>query len=276
MTIRDGDRFVVGIDLARAIDYTVITIATKAYSERGRVYFFGHIECLPQNMPFERQCDEISRLLRRPEIYGRIDSVGVDFGGIGAPVWEMLQRRQLPNMKGVQITGGRPGSGNHNGIVHHVPKHDLVDGFRMLGDTGRLFVHPDLKHAKRFESELQDFKVEYSETGYMKMNAVSGSHDDIVMSVAIGVYVAEFANASFNNWMDFVRGESYSIRRSDSRAPSRGVVKLKRPSGNVATTLYTLTGEQIYIGPDGTVELPEGEQVIAMLRDGWTHIEAAP
>jgi hypothetical protein len=277
MTIRDGDRFVVGIDLGASQDYTVISIATRAHSERGRVCLFGHIECLPQNMPFERQCDEISSLLRRPMIHGRIDSVAADFTGIGAPVWEMLQRRQLPNLKGVLITGGQPGSATQRGNIHHVPKIDLIDGFRTLGNTGRLFVHPGLKNAKKFEAELQDFRVEYTETGYMKMNAVSGSHDDIVMSVAIAAYTAEFANVSHNNWMEFMRRQAYGgISRSDSRAQSHGVVRLKRPASNTATTLYTMTGAKIDIGPDGTVELPEGEQVIAMLRDGWTHIEAAP
>jgi hypothetical protein len=208
-------------------------------------------------------------------IHGRIDVVGVDFTGIGQPIWEMLQRRQLPNMKGVLITGGQPGSATQRGSIHHVPKIDLIDGFRTLGNTGRLFVHPGLKHAKRFEAELQDFKVEYTETGYMKMNAVSGSHDDIVNSVGIAAYTAEFANVSHNNWMEFLGRQAYGYGSplSNSKAISSSFIKLQRPPSSGVSHLDTITGRRVAVAADGTVEL-SAEEAASYVRDGWTRVEA--
>jgi len=93
-----------------------------------------------------------------------------------------------------------------------------------------------------------------------------------VLALAIALWRAH-GNDSFNNWMEFMRQEQHGVIHAASKHQPQ-LVKLQRPNNNPATTLYTMTGEKIDIGPDGIVEVA-GEQATALLQAGWTRIEVA-
>ena len=255
-TLRSGLRFDIGIDLAQANDRTVMTIAKKMYRNGYRYYRIGHIEIMPKNMPFESQCDTIAnRINRLQDSGGTVDTVTIDYTGIGRPVWEMLRRRRIPGLKGVLITGGEAGSGTQKGDIYHVPKIDLITGLQSLVNLGRLIAHPEMQHAQDFENELRNYAVQYSETGRMLMNARSGSHDDIVISGALTPYVSEFTNASYSNWEGHFR--DHGVGLGDDESAELPCFKIEPMVPGSISNLYDIDGFPVAIAADGTALVDE-------------------
>jgi hypothetical protein len=259
--LRQGQHFDIGIDLAQARDRTVVTMAKKIWRKGIRYYRVGHFEIMPQNMPFEHQCNVISNMISRlQDSGGFVDTVTIDYTGIGRPVWEMLRRRKIPNLKGVLITGGEPGSGTQKGDIYHVPKIDLITGLQSLADPRlrRLIVHPDVPHAQDFENELRNYTVQYTETGRMMMNAKSGGHDDIVIATALTPYVSEYTNNSFSNW----EGHFWNQGGGDDGDDSSPTFKIEIIPGNtIPTHFYDCDGFLVPVAADGTVIVNERTMV---------------
>jgi hypothetical protein len=254
--LRSGQKFHMGMDLAQANDRTVITIAKRLRRNGFNYYRGGHFEIMPKNMPFETQCDKLANLINRLQHGGGIvESVTIDYTGIGRPIWEMLRRRKVPGLKGILITGGEAGSGTQKGDIYHVPKIDLITGLQSLVNLNRFIVHPDVPHAKEFENELRNYTVVYSETGRMLMNARSGSHDDIVISTALTAYVAEFTNASYSNWEGHFHSLGVGLDNDESfEPPSFKVEQIVAGSISHATDI---DGFPVAIAADGSALVDE-------------------
>jgi hypothetical protein len=255
-TLRQGQRFDIGIDLAQAHDRTVMTIAKRMWRDGFRYFRIGHFEIMPKNMPFESQCNVIAnRINRLQDSGGVVDTVTIDYTGIGRPVWEMLRRRRIPGLKGILITGGEPGSGTQKGDIYHVPKIDLITGLQALVNLRRLIAHPEVPHAQEFENELRNYTVQYSETGRMLMNARSGGHDDIVISTALTPYVTEFTNESFSNWEGHFR--DHGVGLGDDESPELPLFKIEQIVPNSISNLYDIDGFPVVIAADGTALVNE-------------------
>jgi hypothetical protein len=56
--------------------------------------------------------------------------------------------------------------------------------------------------------ELQDFKVNYSATGYMSFNAREGKHDDLVLALSLAIWCALRTKTGQESWAEFLeRGD---------------------------------------------------------------------
>ena len=137
---------------------------------------------------------DVARIVSSPELKGGQGQVtlAVDATGVGAPVIDMFRAAYLPvYLQPIQITGGSEVS--RDGDVARVPKRDLVSSSQVALQTGRLKIAPELPDAQTLVRELQNFQVKISlETAHDSYGAWrEGTHDDLVLAVALALWVAE-------------------------------------------------------------------------------------
>ncbi len=92
------------------------------------------------------------------------------------------------------ITGGEAATREPGG--YRVPKRDLVGALQVLLQQERLHVAQGLPEAATLVRELLDFRVKLSDAGHDSYGAWrEGTHDDLVLAVALAVWRAEKAAA---------------------------------------------------------------------------------
>jgi hypothetical protein len=148
-----------------------------------------YLERLPLRMPYPAQIEIIAGLLRRPPLDRHPTDLVLDQTGVGRPVLDMFRRAGLRPI-GVTITAGDSES-SVDSETYRVSKLVLVSRLQALLHAGELRIAKDLREAPTLIRELGDFRATYSEaTGYVRFGAREGTHDDLVLSVAIGAWWA--------------------------------------------------------------------------------------
>jgi hypothetical protein len=174
-----GHRYIVGWDVARAKDYSVVSILD--YGTREQVFmdrFQG---------PWNVQLDRVVRILRR---FNRPDVV-VDATGKGDPIAEELKRRNheashfaVNPRQGYPDDHLGPFAGRVEGcqINNNAIKRDIVEGLVVGFDQGlvRILDEP----IQNQELRLYEYK-QSDATGVIRYGAPSGFHDDTVMALAL-------------------------------------------------------------------------------------------
>jgi hypothetical protein len=124
---------------------------------------------------------------------------------------------------GVIITAGH-GETHPGGNYRHVPKITLISHVQALLHAGHLKIRQDLPEADNLVRELQDFRVNYSASGFMSFNARDGKHDDLVLALAVAVWCALRQRTGSESWDEYL--DDWSKRRpaavadmDDIRAP---------------------------------------------------------
>jgi hypothetical protein len=172
-------KFYVGVDLGQSRDSTAIAIVQIV----GEQYRLGHLERVPLGTPYPSIIGRVSDLMRR--LPGAM--LAIDATGVGRPVCDMFSHAGV-HFTGVIITGGTEESSPGNGY-RHVPKVTLISHVQSLLHAGELKIRADLPEAAVLVRELQDFRVNFSATGHMSFSAREGRHDDLVLALAIAVWL---------------------------------------------------------------------------------------
>ena len=261
-----AERYTAGVDLGQSQDYTAICIVRRV-EEPGQkpVFQVGHLERLPLNTPYPNIVGHVVDLLCRPQLRGRAELV-IDFTGVGRPVFDMF-RVQGVSPIGVSITGGT--AITNDGLIWSVPKGHLISRVQALLHDGRLKIHSDLVDASALVNELQNFRAEFSDTGYIKFNARSGTHDDLVLALAIALWRAH-GDDSHSRWMEYMRrvgSGAYSVPKPVEQKPR---VTLKAPAA--IANVYLITGRALNVPESGIVEVTE-DDATPLLQAGW-HLAA--
>lgn len=155
----DGHRYVMGVDLARLEDFTVVTVIDVSTAPREVVAVdrFNKIS-------WQAQRDRIRALIER---YG-VDVVFIDQTGVGDPVVEQLRREvKVRQLHGVQFTNANKGA--------------EVEALMLAFEQGaiRLLDHPVMT------AELLAYDAERLPSGALRYNAPKGQHDDCVVSLML-------------------------------------------------------------------------------------------
>ena len=188
-----------GVDLGQSHDPTSIAVVrrhrvleyyghvkrplTRVKSEAFQV---GYLERLPLGTTYPAIVRHVARLLLR-STWARNVELSIDATGVGRPVADLFDAAGI-EFKGVIITGGDVE--NRDGHMHKVPKLQLVSQLQALLHEGKLQIQKDLVDAQALVQELQDFRVNHTETGRMQFGAREGKHDDLVLALAIAVWDA--------------------------------------------------------------------------------------
>lgn len=140
---------VYGVDLAKSMDFTVIT----GLDQNGSVCYFDRFQ-----KDWRQTKQTITNLVKAPIL--------IDSTGVGDPIFEDLQQ------DGLNITGYKFSS---------TTKQQLMEGLASAIQQ-RKITYPDGPIVK----ELEIFEYQYTQHG-VKYSAPSGFHDDCVMSLALAI-----------------------------------------------------------------------------------------
>jgi hypothetical protein len=190
-------RYTVGLDLGQTTDPTAIAVI-----ERVRVPKLGVHQPIPADPTYEAPTFRVRHLERVKlgtsypgivaqvrEIMATAPLVGsqlvIDQTGVGRPVVDMFRAAGL-KPTGITITAG-DGYTRDSGD-YRVSKLMLVSKLSAALHSGHLHVAASLPEAAVLKSEMADFRVNYSASGYAQYEARSGRHDDLVLAVAISLW----------------------------------------------------------------------------------------
>jgi hypothetical protein len=267
LSARWGERYVVGVDLGQSQDYTAVCVVRRVEEDGHKpVFQVGHLSRLPLGTTYPAIVAHVAERMVSPQLRGKAELV-LDMTGVGRPVYDLFREFGLSPI-GVNITGGS--AITNAGNVWSVPKGHLVSRIQALLHDGRLKIHKDLPDAPALVSELQDFRINFTETGHATFNARSGKHDDLVLALAIALWRACGDHSSFDTWREFMKKSSGLSAGRANKLPSQPV-RLIAPAG--VTTVYTITGRSLNVSDDGTFELDEDE-ARPLLQAGWMKVSA--
>jgi Terminase RNaseH-like domain len=257
--------YTVGADLGQSQDPTAICVVRR-FEETGHkpIFQVGHLERLPLGTSYPNVVAHVAALIARPEIRGKCELV-IDFTGVGRPVFDMFRVQGVAPI-GVNITGGTAIS--HEGLIWSVPKGHLISRVQALLHEGRLKIHADLPDATALVSELQSFRVEYTDSGYMRFNARVGAHDDLVLALAIALWRA-YGDEQHTGIIEYYEGLARNGVAEPKQSQQQARVTLRR-LGNVST-IQTVNGRSLNIPESGLVEL-DADEAVPFLQAGWTQV----
>lgn len=190
--------FFLSADLGQANDYTAISIIERIVSGPGalgpdrngiRYLHLRHIERPARGTPYPQIVERLKDLYHNEALRGVPKSVVIDLTGLGRPVYDLMRERGFRlSLSAVSITGGLEVTGH--GSIFNVPKRNLITGLQVLLQNSELRIARGLKEAPALIEELTNFQTHISETGRDTYGGRSGVHDDLVLSVAIGCWLA--------------------------------------------------------------------------------------
>jgi hypothetical protein len=189
-------RWHIGIDFAARRDFTAI-VAVQETVQPGDTWDRGWKQVLlppkrvvrlaqrlRRGIDYTAIRDHIVELARHPSLVDA--SVWADQTGVGLAVISML-REQGVALNGVIMTGGdRPSQPAHD--EWRVPKSVLIETLNVAMSSGELRFAHDLKDLPALRQQMADFQVELTQSGRLTANAVSGSHDDYVIALALTTF----------------------------------------------------------------------------------------
>jgi hypothetical protein len=152
------------------------------------------IERVPLGTDYPFVTDKIAKIAEAAQANGYSrTTIVLDATGVGRPVVDMLKRRTGIALRAVTITGGERASSD-GPYDWSVPKIDLVTSLEVVLQTRRVECVPDCPLQQDLAAELSTFDFAISERGHASFEARSGSHDDLVLALALAVYWGEKAD----------------------------------------------------------------------------------
>jgi hypothetical protein len=282
---RETTRFFMGVDLGQACDPTAIAIVRRLQfecregsgwrDEKLPIFQVGHLERVALNTPYPVIVQHVDRLMKHPTCAGNLD-LAIDQTGVGGPVADMFRQAGL-DFVGVVITGGQEESSPSSNLAH-VPKLKLISHLQALLHEGRLHIQKDLSEAPILVSELQNFRVRYSDGGRLTFNAREGRHDDLVLALAIAVWRAMRPLTGAGAWLEYYRRLNEAAGNVPRKAEFGFDLSPEKPKGHRVripgeiTTLCLSDGRTLQVPPDRIVEVPK-EDAIAYGTRGWERLD---
>lgn len=276
------ERFFIGVDLGQAHDPTAIAVIKRIKRDReGKppLFHVGHLERVALNTPYPAVIDRTQWLMSHQTCVGNIE-LAIDLTGVGRPCGDLYRQRGVP-FAGVVITGGHSES-HPEPDVHHVPKLTLISHLQALLHEGRLLIQKNLTEAETLVRELQDFRVQYSDSGHMQYSARNGKHDDLVLALAISVWLAMRPASSADGWCEYLRRQAESSADLDDvRASGPDFnwsfseppkwIKLQVPAGIEDSFIEIGDARHIFRHAENRayVELPPDHARILLRRESW-------
>ena len=180
--------YVLAVDLGQSNDYTAIIGLRR--SDDGILERIG-IERLPLGMSYPTPVERIARLTRTGDLCGQC-LVAVDATGVGGAVVDLLRPKVRPApFYAVTITSGDEAT--KDGARWRVPKRDLVAAAQVALQQRRVKLPKASCEAEALVEELLAYQVTIGANGHDTHGNDwrQAPHDDLVLALAIGVYVAQ-------------------------------------------------------------------------------------
>jgi len=191
----------IGLDVGRAVDHSALCVLARRLetTQPGSMdpahlfhrYYVTYLRRFSLGTEYELIENEVVRLWKLPELIPTRNYCFVDQTGVGAPIVESLRRKKVP-VNGIIITSGNTVN-NPQPNEWHVPKSELVSALAKVVQIGRLKIVQGVENWKELKDELQTFGYKVNrETGNLSYEALEERvHDDLVISLALGIWYAE-------------------------------------------------------------------------------------
>ena len=116
-------------------------------------------------------------------------TLAIDFTGVGAPIFDLFTEAQRQPDRHHHHWRGELASGNREALPR---RQDPAGGpgAKILTERA-LRIGATLPHAATLQKELRDFRVKISKAANETYDAREGAHDDLVLSLAVALFVAE-------------------------------------------------------------------------------------
>lgn len=193
------NEYIIGVDIAKKQDRTVIVIAQKAqdFQRDGRCISYLNVLDLQmiEKMTYPDLARYIKRLDLNADLHGNNDLL-VDSTGVGEAVCDMMEDIGLSPIR-VMFTGGDTsritGTRNANGFMSrmqvNVPKNELVDTLQMALQERRLRLAEGIPFEQDIRKQFSHFVGVMSKSKNIIYNNDSDDvHDDIVCAMALIVW----------------------------------------------------------------------------------------
>src|SRR4051794_24593462 len=189
-----GPRFLIGVDLGQARDYTAIAIIERQSANRTASgsasieYHLRHLERIALGTPYTDAVEKVAELMNSPRLVGQVRLL-VDGTGVGTPVVEMFRKAGLRPVP-IWITGGETTS--RKGQIIRVPKRELVSVLQVLLQCQRLKFPRGIPESQILIGELLAFRAKISSSGNDSYEAWrEKDHDDLVLALALSCWYGE-------------------------------------------------------------------------------------
>jgi hypothetical protein len=191
------ETYIVGCDLGQKRDWTAIPVLARVplavpIGGKDTTYQIKHIDRIRRlsYVDIGRRIRSLVEKLPGPP------PVVIDFTGVGRAVRDVLEELGIrTEIIPVNITSGA--TVHQEDGVWYVPKRDLVATVAILLESGRLKIGPTVPWAEVLTKELSNFRCKISASGHDSYAAGAapdwrdGSHDDLVLGVALAAWWAE-------------------------------------------------------------------------------------
>ncbi len=216
-----GFAYIVSLDVGSERDPAAISVLQRrevlapgqAPPRRGEVrpemvipsYDLRYLDRAELKTPYQELFRRVETLLLLPDLRGNSHFV-LDATGAGMPVVQIMQDlAPIP----IVITAGHSSNPRSEG-GHSVPKRDLITSLQSVLQSRRLRIAKGVKHLEQLQKEIVGFKMKQSSTGYQSFESATESiHDDLVMSLAIGVWYMEYLYGYRSSVEDLVKADHY-------------------------------------------------------------------
>jgi hypothetical protein len=165
--------------------WTENTAARYWKQDRSEHFDARHVHRLPLGLSYPVQIQHFSGLLQRPPLTNGCDFI-LDDTGVGRAVSDMAVHL---HPKRITITGGLEVT-QVGGDRWHVPKGVLISTLEARLHSGELKIDIANSEGAVLREELKDFKKLRTDSGYLKFDARSGKHDDLVLACALATWWA--------------------------------------------------------------------------------------
>lgn len=162
-----GHQYVMGVDLARLKDYSVLTVMDKT---NRTVVFHQRFNQISWEVQYRKIIDTAKK-------YRAVCCI--DSTGIGDPIVETIQN------SGVRVSPYKIGSA--------AAKQQLIDKLRVNIEKQRISF-PNIQVLRR---ELENYEYQLSPSGTVRFSAPPGQNDDCVISLALANWYADMAEFKY-------------------------------------------------------------------------------
>lgn len=184
-----GPSYVIGLDLGKSQDFTAVSVLQVFGDPPEAKFFCRHLQRFKLGTSYPQIVANMREMCRREPLLSNRPTLAIDQTGVGAAVVDIFRQAEInADLKPVLIHGG-----DHavkEGGTWRVPKRELVGATQVALQTGTLKIASELPDVGILTQELQNFQVKISDSGFDSYEARVGVHDDLVLSLAMALYIA--------------------------------------------------------------------------------------
>lgn len=188
-------RLIAGIDIGQANDHTAVCAVErvrldKPIFRRKFRYVVRLLDEYPLGVDYPEQVRRMCATLGHPAFKGA--RCGVDYTGVGRPVFDLLKQARPPVILYPMLTtGGHAITFDEKTREYHVPKSEQVGLLQVLLQADLLNWHPKLATGARLADQLSKYRVRLTKAKNETFGAETGSNDDLVSAVMSAVWLGE-------------------------------------------------------------------------------------